>query len=244
MVNTSDFTEGSWIMVPSVDLPVEGSMSQEDVEAAVEACAQQMLQPDIAATQADFIRGNPTPPGQPTQYAPEQPAVETHSAQQTVVPKAKAKKAKSKTSGVHTVKNYVNVGSVYYTTSVGVGLGVWPYGWLQPTHGFVCMAINNAHVQKGTLDAIITYVGEKLRGDLYRASEEVISAYYEVEYTSSKLGRITIGVTSRPSTSRNVALACMGPRIYIRGIHRAMHDIDECQSFMYYLRENFGRVAS
>ena len=104
MVNTSDFTEGSWTIVPSVDLPVEGSMSQEDVEAAVEACAQQMLQPDIAATPAGFVLVNPTPPGQPIQYAPEQPAVETHSAQQTVVPKAKAKKATSKTSGVHTVQ--------------------------------------------------------------------------------------------------------------------------------------------
>ena len=62
--------------------------------------------------------------------------------------------------------------------------------------------------------------------------------------THANRARITIGVTSRSSRSRNVALACMGPRIYIRGIASAMRDTDECESFMYYIRENFGRVAS
>ena len=53
-----------------------------------------------------------------------------------------------------------------------------------------------------------------------------------------------ITVAARASRSRNVALACMGPRIYIRGIASAMRDTDECESFMYYRRENSGRVAS
>ena len=65
-------------------------------------------------------------------------------------------------------------------------------------------------------------------------------------FVSSIIARVLVYCQSiiRQLGFRNVALACMGPRIYIRGIASAIHDTDECESFMYYLRENFGRAAS
>jgi hypothetical protein len=118
----------------------------------------------------------------------------------------------------------------------------WPFGWCEPTPGYISFPISPGNIQKGTLDLIQVYVADHLGGDVSYETEGNTGEYFEMRVLGSHLANFTLAITSRASKSKNARLASMGPRVYIRGIPRGVHNEDKTREFLDHLRMVYGRA--
>ena len=108
----------------------------------------------------------------------------------------------------------------------------WPYGWTRAGNLWArAMKVEDVRVKTSLL--VMEIVLREAGGQSTRLSSKVDGAdYYEFDISTQKLGKITVGITTRPTTSSVTECQELGYRCYIRGLksiaeraHGAIDDV-------------------